>query len=512
MNERDKKRFKLGLLFAAAVFFLYEIIINLHTLGSRIISFVALFSPLVIGVLVALILYKPMREINRFLLMIKKRSRAKHTLSDRVISKISLVLTLLLALLLLYFVGNSVIPEIVESFRNIVSSFETYYPSALAFLDRHGIPTDDLRELVNKIDFDAVWKTITENATKLFDTVVGAVNGIANVITTIVSAAIFSIYVLANRENLKRQTAKVLAAYFKPKTAAKIRYVGMLVITTFSNFFSGQCLEAIVLGVIFFVAMTIFRFPYAVVVSVIIAITAIIPYVGAFLGCAVGAFLIFMQSPMEALFFIGMFLIIQQLENNLIYPRVVGTSVNLPAIWTFTALIVGGALFGVAGMLFFIPATSVLYTLLKSDVNFRLRKKQATEDKAGTSGNREGVFSLLPESAQNKSAPASEEPASDKPVSDKPEPKPKPEPPTSEESAPDNPTRDAPEDAKPLPRQDAESSFAKESLPDTPLETASQAPPAPARPESESVASECVTSESVADGGATDKRARRRKK
>lgn len=167
----------------------------------------------------------------------------------------------------------------------------------------------------------------------------------------------------------------MLLAYFKPKTAEKIKSVGMLTVTTFLNFFSGQCLEAVILGIIFFIAMSIFGFPFATVISVIIALTAIIPYVGAFLGCAVGVILIFMQDPMKALLFIVMFLVIQQLENNLIYPRVVGTSVNLPAIWTFTALIVGGALFGVVGMLFFIPLTSVLYTLLKNDVNYRIKKK-----------------------------------------------------------------------------------------------------------------------------------------
>lgn len=375
MTNNEKKRFLRGLLFAAAVIFIYVLITNLHSLGVRIIAFFNLFSPLIIGVLFALILYKPMKGINGFFMMLKRKSKLKYHLPDRAIKMISLVLTFVFALLLLYFIANSVVPQIVVSFKSIFDSIDFYYPAALEYLENLGFDTSEIETLIEKINLQSIWQALTANADKIFDTAFGAVNGIATLVTTVFTASIFSVYVLSNYENLKRQTGKMLLAYFKPKTAEKIKSVGMLTVTTFLNFFSGQCLEAVILGIIFFIAMSIFGFPFATVISVIIALTAIIPYVGAFLGCAVGVILIFMQDPMKALLFIVMFLVIQQLENNLIYPRVVGTSVNLPAIWTFTALIVGGALFGVVGMLFFIPLTSVLYTLLKNDVNYRIKKK-----------------------------------------------------------------------------------------------------------------------------------------
>jgi len=378
----ENRRFRSNLLFATFVILIYFFVTNLGTMGGKILGFFSLFAPLLIGVLLALILNIPLRGIERLLFLLRSKSKAKRKPSDRFVSTMSLILTFVLALLLLYFVGYSVVPQIVSSFKSMIGSFEAYYPKALTYLEGWGIDTSDLRELMSKIDLNEIWKTLTSNAGTIIDTAFSTVKGAFSVITNIVTAVIFAVYILANRNNLKRQSDKILKAYFKPATAHKIRYVGKLIIQTFSNFFSGQCLEAVILGIIFFIAMSVFRFPYAVVISVIIAVTALIPYVGAFVGCAVGALLIFMHSPMRALVFIIMFLVIQQLENHLIYPRVVGTSVGLPAIWTFAALIAGGAVYGVAGMILFIPAASVIYSLLKSDVNARLKKKCAEAEAA----------------------------------------------------------------------------------------------------------------------------------
>jgi predicted PurR-regulated permease PerM len=371
----ESRRFRSNLLFAALVILIYFFVTNLGAMGGKIFGFFSLFAPLLIGVLLALILNIPLRSIEKLLFLLRSKSKVKRKPSDRMIATVSLVLTFVLTLLLLYFVGYSVIPQIVSSFKSMIGSFEAYYPKALTYLEGWGIDTSDLRELMSKIDLNEIWKALTSNAGTILDTAFSTVKGALAVVTNIVTAVIFAVYLLANRNNLKRQSGKLLMAYFKPATAHKIRYVGKLVLQTFSNFFSGQCLEAVILGIIFFIAMSVFRFPYAVVISVIIAVTALIPYVGAFVGCAVGALLIFMHSPMSALFFIIMFLVIQQLENHLIYPRVVGTSVGLPAIWTFAALIAGGAIYGVAGMILFIPAASVVYSLLKSDVNARIKKK-----------------------------------------------------------------------------------------------------------------------------------------
>ena len=169
---------------------------------------------------------------------------------------------------------------------------------------------------------------------------------------------------------------KLFYAYLKEKHADEVMRICSLTYRTFSSFLTGQCLEAVILGLMFFIAMTVFRFPFAVLVGVLIAFTALIPIFGAFIGCGVGAFLILTADPKQALFFVVMFLIIQQIEGNLIYPKVVGGSIGLPAIWVLAAVTLGGSLFGVVGMLVFIPLVSVFYTLLKENVNKRLEEKQ----------------------------------------------------------------------------------------------------------------------------------------
>lgn len=375
MKNDRKRRFRDGLIFAAAVILIYALIMNFRSLGSGIMRVFWLFSPLIIGIFFALILYKPMMTINGFFLFLKKKSKLKKHLPDKVIKTVSITLTVIFALLVLFFVGNSVVPQIIVSFRSIFTSLDTYYPQIIGYLEKLGFDGNKIEELFSKIDLSQVWKTLTDNATHIWQTAVGAVNGIANVLTGFTSALIFSIYLLSNLETLKRQTKKLLTAYFRPETAKKILGVGRLTVVTFLNFFSGQCLEAVILGTIFFIVLSLFGFPYATVISVIIGFTAIIPYVGSFIGGAVGVLLILMRDPMQAVLYIIVYLAVQQIENNFIYPKVVGTAVNLPAIWAFVAIVIGGVLFGVVGMLFFIPMASVLYTLLKNDVNARLKKK-----------------------------------------------------------------------------------------------------------------------------------------
>ncbi|MBQ5589571.1 MAG: AI-2E family transporter, partial [Anaerotignum sp.] len=187
---------------------------------------------------------------------------------------------------------------------------------------------------------------------------------------------VFACYILLQQPFLKRQMTKLFYAYLKKEHADEAVRICGLTYRIFSNFLTGQCLEAVILGTMFFIAMTVFRFPFAVLVGVLIAFTALIPIFGAFIGCGVGAFLILTVDPKQALFFIIMFLIIQQLEGNLIYPKVVGGSIGLPAIWVLAAVSLGGSLFGVVGMLVFIPLVSVFYTLLKENVNKRLAEKQ----------------------------------------------------------------------------------------------------------------------------------------
>lgn len=186
----------------------------------------------------------------------------------------------------------------------------------------------------------------------------------------------FACYVLLQKEKLSVQAKKVLFAFVRRGRAEAALEVFSLTYSTFSSFLTGQCVEAIILGSMFVVTMGLFRLPYALLVGIVIAFTALIPIFGAFIGCAVGAFLIFMLDPVKALVFVILFLVLQQIEGNLIYPHVVGNSVGLPSIWVLAAVSIGGSLMGIVGMLIFIPIVSVVYALFREIVYLKLRQKK----------------------------------------------------------------------------------------------------------------------------------------
>lgn len=202
-------------------------------------------------------------------------------------------------------------------------------------------------------------------------------NGVLNSVISLV----FALYCLARKEILARQGRRILYSILPEKYSDETVRILRMANSTFSNFISGQCLEALILGAMFAVSMSIFRMPYMPLVSVVIAITALVPIVGAFAGCALGAFFILVNDPVLAFWFVIMFLILQQIEGNLIYPRVVGTSVGLPGMWVLLAVAVGGDLMGVGGMLMMIPLASVLYALVREYTNKRLERLQIDEQK-----------------------------------------------------------------------------------------------------------------------------------
>lgn len=380
MEGYNKNKFKTALLFATAVILIYAVIMNVNSLVGFVLTVISLLSPLLSGVLLALILGTPMRKLEQLFEFLNRKSKFKKKLPEKAIILLSLILTYLLAIVAIGFVIGILIPAVVDSVKEIIATVNKIYPRIVTFLKDNGFDTEELEALIKNINFDTIWATLTANMGTIFDTLIHSVNGIITLLANLVTTVIFSIYLLANKRLLRSQSRRVISAYFSETKAPKVQYVTDLIVTTFSKFFSGQCLEAIILGLIFFIVLSVTGFPYAPVISLIIGITAFIPYVGAFIGCAVGVLLILMHSPMRALIFVAVFLIIQQLENNLIYPRVVGTSIGLPAMWTFAALIVGGAVYGVVGMLVFIPVTSIIYTLIKNDVSARLRIKKAKKE------------------------------------------------------------------------------------------------------------------------------------
>ena len=341
-----------------------------------------LFSHFVVGEGMAFVFNVPMRAIERQLADLR-RSGLRRTLS--------IILTLFCLILIIMFVFELLIPQIRLTVASLSQTIPVFVENTAASLkiamEDHPEMSAWIQEtlMLESLDWSSILKETLGFLSNQVSTVMGgAFSVIGNVTGAIVNAVIsiaFAIYCLARKEILARQGRRILYSLVSEKHADEVIRVLRLTNATFSNFISGQCLEACILGCLFAVVMAIFKMPYIPLVSVIIAVTALIPVVGAFVGCIVGAFFILVNNPIQAVTFVIMFLIIQQLENNLIYPRVVGTSIGLPGMWVLVAVTVGGDLMGVGGMLLMIPVTSVLYALLREFTDRRLAERGIPEEK-----------------------------------------------------------------------------------------------------------------------------------
>ena len=361
---------------------------NMKLLGSVLSVVLGLVAPFLLGACIAFIINVPMKWVETHLFSgwgKKKKLTPRMKSMKRVIS---LVLTLVLVLGIICVVFFLIVPELSASVRILTGSigrflteFKSRYPDFYnEFLSM--LPSE---EELAKLD----WEMIGEKAFSFLKLGAGnLINSTMNIAQQLVSGVVtfslglvFSLYVLLQKEQLGQQAKKILYAFAPERAADKLIKVGVLSSRTFSNFLSGQCTEAVVLGLMFFISMTLFRFPYALMISVLIGVTALIPIFGAFIGCVVGAFMILMTDPIKMLWFILLFLLLQQLEGNLIYPKVVGSSVGLPSIWVLVAVTVGGSAMGVLGMLVFIPAASVLYALLRETVYNRIAERKISKNK-----------------------------------------------------------------------------------------------------------------------------------
>ena len=342
--------------------------------------------PFIIGAGLAFILNIPMSFYERkiFGRVKKRRDSKKSTRFLRVIARpSSLIITILSVLVVIAVVIGILVPQLGKTLVSVKDAMVAFWPKAESWAMETFANNEELISYIESLEVN--WGNIINNVKDFALAGAGSVLNITmNVTTKVVNffyvvliAFVFSIYVLLQKEKLAIQSTKLIKAIFKEKTVDKILSIASLSHKTFSKFFTGQCLEALILGAMFVLVMTIFGMPYALLVGVVIAVTALIPIVGAFVGCAIGAFLILLVNPMQALVFIIIFLILQQIEGNLIYPYVVGNSVGLPSMWVLFAVTVGGSLMGVVGMLIFIPLMSVLYSLLRDWVNDRIRKKTA---------------------------------------------------------------------------------------------------------------------------------------
>ena len=348
---------------------------HLGVVAGAVVWLLGILSPFVLGGAIAFVLNVPMRAIERHLFPNRRRL-------TRLRRPLALVLTLvaLTGVLTLAFcvIGPGIKDAVMSIAAQVPDAFDRLYQRLLG-LEQY-LP--QIKDLVGDLAID--WKSLSQKALSLAQSWGGSLIssggglmvGVVSGVSTFVIGLIFSFYILLQKEKLARQGRQVLYGLLPLKQADRALEVLRLAERTFSNFLSGQCVEACILGTLFVIAMTIFRMPYALLVGVLIALTALIPIVGAFIGCAVGALLIAITDPWKALVFIILFLVLQQIEGNLIYPHVVGSSVGLPSIWVLAAVTLGGKLMGVGGMLFFIPLCSVLYALFRDFVKGRLAEKK----------------------------------------------------------------------------------------------------------------------------------------
>ena len=378
--QLDKENIKKIRWLIAFAILLYLGVQNLHIVISTARVLLGFLFPFIIGFGIAFILNIPMKFIEHHLFgrVLKQEKKTAQKLARPV----SLVLSICFVICIIVIVMLVVVPELGATFVNIAKKIEENIPVFQKWIDNVFGNNPEVVKWAQSLDIEPG---------KIIDSVLGVLkNGVNNIVSSTVSITmgllttamnvsigfVFACYVLLQKEKLLQQIKKAMYAMFPEKPVRYLTHVWNLANRIFSSFITGQCIEAVILGSMFFVSMTILHFPYAMLVGVLISFTALIPLFGGIIGCWVAFFLILMISPVKAVLFLGLFLILQQIEGNLIYPHVVGGSVGLPSIWVLVAVTLGGSLMGIAGMLIFIPTVSVIYTLFREWVYARLEKKQ----------------------------------------------------------------------------------------------------------------------------------------
>ncbi len=371
MKDKTRKDIIIIISYIALVIFALVNFSKIFVFLGKVIS---IFSPFLLGIILAFVL----NVLNNF---IEKKIFGKIKPSkiwNKIKRPLCITLSLILVFLTIFFVMNLLIPQLKNSASLFTDTLPAYKEDIIGILNKFDVD----ESTVNKVGeyLDNFGKVITDyikgNSKDVITVTTEVATSVINIISKGIITLVFAIYMIAQKETLSRQINKVMKAYLKPKTINKINTVGTLANKTFSNFVTGQCLEALIFGSLVFVGMLIFRFPYASTIGVLLGFTALIPIFGAFIGTAIGFILIMMVSPVKAILFVVFIIVLQQIEGNLIYPRVVGKSIGLPGMWVLLSVTVGGSIGGILGMLIATPLCSLLYALFTKMVNDRLKSNK----------------------------------------------------------------------------------------------------------------------------------------
>ena len=375
----NKKLLRYVLLVITFTFVLFWIATNGDKAFSAIEKVITLFSPFLVGLCLAFVINTILVPLEKLWDKIPSKKGIK--IKEKLKRPVCLILSTLVVVGVVFAIIFMLIPELINTFSSLVKmlpdvakKLEVWWIQLRAYLEHYNIVLPGLDFDTNKV-LDTVNTFISNYGEKFINTTFHITTTIVTFVVNLVLAIVFSVYLLAQKETIGKQVKKVLYALFRDDKVTKVLDVASLSNLSFSRFVAGQLLEAVIIGLLCFIGMLIFRMPYAGVVSVLVGFTALIPVFGAFIGTAVGAFLILLVEPVKALWFVIFIIVLQQIEGNFIYPKVVGKSVGLPGIWVLVAVTIGGGAFGIPGMLFGVPVCSVVYVLLKEFVAKRTGKE-----------------------------------------------------------------------------------------------------------------------------------------
>ena len=365
--KSDRKRMRQNMLLIAFGVTLYAILMNLGALKSNIDAIFGAIFPVVLGLGMALVLNVPTRGFEKLL----DRMGKKHPLKPRVRDMLALLLTLIAVPLVIFLVMQFIVPQFISAVMSLISMLRNNSGRIAEIAQQVGLDPAVVTAKINEL---VAW--INQNITSLAGTVASTAVGVFSSVADLILALILAIYLLAGKHRVKRQVRMVLSAFAPEQVTNECCRIGKMFISTFSVFLSRQCLEAVILGTLILIGMLIFGLPYALSLSCLTAVLALIPFIGAYMSFAVGVIMIVLIDPTKALIYAIWFLVAQQIEGNVIYPKIVGSSVGLPSYVTLAAVCIGGAVGGIPGMVLIIPVVAVLYTLLREIVSHRIQERK----------------------------------------------------------------------------------------------------------------------------------------
>lgn len=367
----------------------YLAIKNIAVVTSYIGTFISYFTPFILGAALAFVINVPMTKIEGFLF--KKVPDDPKTKLQKCASALKRPVSMLIALILVFgaivLAGVIIVPQVASGLESLAAALPGAMDRLQEWIESNAHRINVVENLMNKVDLDldSVGRELANTAkgwaTAILDSGFSTVSNIVNGIFQFVIGLVFAIYILLQKEKLGRQGKQIVYAAFSEKTADKIMYITGMTRDVFKGFISGQCVDGIINAILFFIILTILGIPYAVMLSIFSGFMAMIPIIGSFIGAGVGVIIVLIMDPSQVLYFIIMYIIVQQIDGNVIYPLIAGNSMGLPSIWVLMAVTVGGSMMGILGMILFIPICSVLYKLTRHYVLRRLKDNDVPDEK-----------------------------------------------------------------------------------------------------------------------------------